>query len=267
VLTLSARIRLVYPIVLFITLALALPVLTAQQAAPTEQKDKLPLFPLAPDALRERVETLHGPGAPLVRGIRLLQADAVAHFFETRAFEPAWLIPIASDQIVEAIRNITRDGLRPADYHLEEIEALLANRPESPSPELEADLQILLTDAVAGLVDHVRYGRVKPVSLQPNWNIDPRFGAPPLDTVVARIAASQVIAEEIEAFKPNHFIYVGLKQALAEMTKVAEAGGWPSVPAGPAIKPGASNPRIVAVRRRLAATGDLPAPASTDSPV
>jgi murein L,D-transpeptidase YcbB/YkuD len=58
--------------------------------------------------------------------------------------------------------------------------------------------------------------------------------------------------------KPAHFVYTGLRTALASTRQAAAAGGWPAVPAGPALKPGAADPRVVAVRRRLAATGHLP---------
>lgn len=40
---------------------------------------------------------------------------------------------------------------------------------------------------------------------------------------------------------------------------MAAEGGWPKVPAGAAIKPGQTDPRVSAVRKRLAATGELPA--------
>ena len=36
----------------------------------------------------------------------------------------------------------------------------------------------------------------------------------------------------IESKKPTHFIYAGLKQALARMRAIATAGGWPAVAAG-----------------------------------
>ena len=125
----------------------------------------------------------------------------------------------------------------------------------------DADLQILLTDAVAALVNHVRFGKVRPSTLDRRWNVDPRAGAPPLEAFLADIAAAPSPAAAIEALKSPHFIYRGLKQALAAQRAIASAGGWPVVPAGPTLKPGMRNPRIAAVRKRLAATGEL-APAS-----
>jgi murein L,D-transpeptidase YcbB/YkuD len=207
------------------------------------------------ETLRARVEQVHEAPAAL-RGVRLLQADAVAHFFEARAFEPAWDVPGDSEQIREAIADADEDGLTPSDYHLAEIDRLLEARRRAPSPALDADLQLLLSDAVAGLVDHLRYGRVRPIALDRRWNVDPRAGAPPLESVLAQIASARSTADALEALKPTHFIYTGLKQALARY-RAAAAGGWPVVAAGPTIKPGATDDRIGAIRARLLASGDL----------
>jgi murein L,D-transpeptidase YcbB/YkuD len=61
----------------------------------------------------------------------------------------------------------------------------------------------------------------------------------------------------IEELKPSHFIYRGLKAQLAARRADAARGGWPPVPAGAALKPGSADPRVEAVRRRLAASGEL----------
>jgi L,D-transpeptidase YcbB len=209
------------------------------------------------ETLRLRVEQLHDAGPMTVRGERLLYQDAVAHFFQSRGFQPAWTIPAASDQIRRAIAEIDQDGLTPTDYHLAALDALLASAKRTPADE--ADLQVLLTDAVAALVDHVRYGKVRPVTLDRRWNVNPRDGAPPLESELGRIAASRSIAEAIGSRRLNHFIYLGLKQALARLRAIDAAGGWPAVKPGPSLKPGASDPRVAQVRARLLVSGELPA--------
>jgi L,D-transpeptidase YcbB len=215
----------------------------------------------ASESLRVRVEQLHDGENTSVRGARLKQRDAVFHFFEARKFAPAWP-GSASDQIVQAIRDIELDGLTPGDYHLAAIDALRAAPAGSPGRDI--DLQILLTDAVAALVDEVRFGKVRPVSLDRRWNVDPRAGAPPVETVLATIAASPSPSGAIDALKPSHFIYTGLKQALASQRALVARGGWPAVPAGAALKPGAKDPRIAVIRKRLAATGELTDPSGLD---
>ena len=112
-----------------------------------------------PELLRTRVEQVHEGKLTVIAGTRLMRPDAVAHFFESRGFSPAWN-PAAVEQIRESIQEIHRDGLTPADYHLAAIDALRTS--SRPSVVRDVDLQILLTDALTGLIDHVRYGKVRP---------------------------------------------------------------------------------------------------------
>lgn len=218
------------------------------------------------ETLRTRTEQIHDVPAVVVRGARLLRADAVVHFFERRGFAPAWSVPAGAEQIREAILAIEQDGLVPAHYHLATIDALLRARRSAAGPALDDDLQIVLTDAVAALLDHVRHGKVDPSTLDKRWNIDPRASAMPLEALLEQVATAPSPGPAIEALKPTHFIYTGLKAALARVRAAVSAGGWPTVPAGPALKPGAIDPRVVAVRRRLSATGELRADAPIDSP-
>ena len=218
------------------------------------------------ETLRARIEAVRdAPAARVVRGSRLLQARAVAAFFESRAFKPAWAGAQDPEAVLAAIRRSDEDGLTPADYHLAAIESLLAARSKAASAEAEADLQVLLTDAVAALVDQVRFGKVQPVTLDPRWNVDPRVGTPALETTLAELAASTALAGAIDALKPNHFIYAGLKKELGRLREVAKGGGWAIVPPGPALKPGGRDPRVILIRKRLAATGELPSSVALDN--
>jgi murein L,D-transpeptidase YcbB/YkuD len=213
-------------------------------------------------SLQVRVQSLdHGT---TVRGDRLLQPKAVARFYEARKSSSAWSRKDA-EQIVAAIRGVERDGLRPAEYHLNKIESLLTESKGTQDAKLVADLDVLLTDAVTAIVDNVRYGRVRPSTLNAGWAVDPRDDMPPIEQDVARIAESDNPAQAIEALKPNHFIYQGLVGALAQMREFAEKGGWATIPYGKTIKPGGVDARIPKVRARLAVTGELDKGAGSDS--
>jgi murein L,D-transpeptidase YcbB/YkuD len=220
--------------------------------------------PTIEHTIRLRVEQARLQPTLGVRGARLLQPDAVARFFEAREFAPVWRLPGGAQQMLTAVRNVDQDGLRPADYHLSAITAALDAYTKAPSPETAADLQVLIADAAAALIDHVRYGRVRPSSLDKRWNVDPRVGAPALDVALNELARASAVDVGVEAQKPTHFIYTGLKQALARMRGVASSGGWPAVAAGAAIKPGATDPRVATIRYRLRVTGELAGTASAD---
>ena len=207
--------------------------------------------------LRTRVAALD-KSASLVRNEPLLEKKAVTAFYEARQYRRAWdLGSGAVDRVIEAIRGIERDGLDPKDYHLEAIEALVQERKEAASAELDANLDLLMTDAVAAMVDDVRYGRVRPSALNPKWNVNPREGAPPLEKELESIAGSRDLKQALESRRHDHFIYKGLVAALEQLRAIQAKGGWPTVPAGKVIKPGTVDRRIPAVRARLAATGEL----------
>jgi L,D-transpeptidase YcbB len=229
--------------------------LTALTLTPTGCGKAGPSTSQIDGSLKDRLGALTR-GAASVRGQRLLQPKPVARFYEARKGTHAWEGKDA-EEIVRAIHGIDADGLNPGEYHLEAIERLIKESGTAASPALAADLDILLTDAVAGMMDHVWYGRVRPVSLNPAWNVDSREGAPPLEVTVARIAEAASPGDGIEATKPKHFIYVGLKGALANLREIAAKGGWPTVRSGRPIKPGGTDPRIPAIRARLTATGEL----------
>ena len=214
------------------------------------------------NSLRGQVRTLTKSTA--VRGDRMWQAEAVRRFYEARQFKPAWRGD-RTTQTIDAIKAIEQDGLTPSDYHLAALERLIQQREKATTPALEADIDILATDAILAMVDHARYGRVRPVSLNPAWNADSREDAPPLEKEAERIASANSVSDAIASAKPNHFIYRGLVGALANLREISAKGGWPKVPRGKPIKPGATDPRIPAVRARLAVSGEAGAPSQSSA--
>jgi murein L,D-transpeptidase YcbB/YkuD len=57
----------------------------------------------------------------------------------------------------------------------------------------------------------------------------------------------------LDALPPADPRYRALQQAYLPYLKLAAAGGWTGVPDGPALRPGATGPRVEALRQRLAA--------------
>jgi murein L,D-transpeptidase YcbB/YkuD len=211
------------------------------------------------DSLRSHVATR------AVNNERLIEPAAVDSFYRARQFRTAWDTHDVSD-IVVAIQGVSADGLTPADYHLDAIETLRKGTERLTSAKAAADLDILLTDAVAGMVDHLRYGKVKPSTLNASWNVDPRKGAPPLSEELTKVAGGGSVARAMANERPQHLIYRGLMDALARYRQQIAAGGWGDpVPDGKSIKPGGIDRRIPAIRARLRASGDLAAGSRSDS--
>ena len=213
-------------------------------------------------SIQARVASAIPTGA--IAGERLIEPKAVERFYRTRSSNLAWNHDDIS-KIVDAIKGVSADGLNPSDYHLDAIQKLDAQRKNATTAELEADLDLLLSDAVAAVVDHVRYGKVRPRTLNPTWNVDPRDDMPPLEQTLASVAQAPDPGAAIDAEKPTHFIYKGMVGALQQLRAIEASGGWGAVPPGRAIRPGAIDARVKAVRARLAKSGELAQTALTDT--
>ena len=213
----------------------------------------------APAQVTEKIATLQG--APAVGEQRLNEPRAVSRFYKARDSKPAWLGH--GDEIVKAIQGMEADGLDPADYHLAAIEKLTAKK--EAGADDAAVLDVLLADAVASMVDDLHYGRVRPVEVNPAWNADPREGAPPLDSTLAILARSGSVAQSIASQRPSHFVYRGLAEQLAHLRSIVAHGGWPAVPGGKTLKPGAVDSRVAAIRRRMLASAEMSGLQPSDS--
>jgi L,D-transpeptidase YcbB len=203
--------------------------------------------------LKLRIEQLRELDVLVIGGAQVHASTPVPVLYEQRSFAPLWVDPRLTGELVNAIRDAELDGLDPADYHLEALDSLLAL---PPSPAGAADLEILATDAILRLARHLRFGKVDP---------DPGFRAPAaspsdrrmIEIVIGAVGAGSV-AESLQALAPDHFVYRGLKDALAELRRIEGSGGWERIPAGPTLRLGGVDERVPLLRRRLAGSGDLP---------
>ncbi|CAN5237354.1 murein L,D-transpeptidase [soil metagenome] len=117
---------------------------------------------------------------------------------------------------------------------------------------------------VRAALDHgraVHAGRLATADFDHDWGLRP----PPFDPLpgFAEAVRRDRLAAWIAALPPPYAGYDGLVQGLARYRVIAAAGGWPVLDAGPDMTLGASGPRVLALRQRLAledtdvvATGD-----------
>ncbi len=107
----------------------------------------------------------------------------------------------------------------------------------------------------------VHSGRLDPEDFQSDWGLRP----PPYDPLPAFAEAVKQdrLAQWIERLPPPYSGYDDLKNGLDTYRRLAAAGGWKPVAAGPDMGEGATGPAVAALRARLAfedpqviATGD-----------
>jgi len=240
----------------------------APSAAPAATATAAPeaLDPVS-EAIREltdhlRYQGAHDPGDHALHGEHVVLGETVARYYEAQQFRPRWQDPAWLDRLLVSLNDLANDGLRPADYHFEALEALRAQLQRAgrlPDGE-QAALDVLATDAMMLGLYHLYLGRVDPEKLSPQWN----FASRPVSVergfeALTRALEAGAIRETFDRARPQHPWYQRGRERLKEYRALAAAGGWPNVPMGPTIKLGMEDPRVPTLRARLLVTRDYPA--------
>jgi murein L,D-transpeptidase YcbB/YkuD len=233
-----------------VTLAVGLPLACAHAAAAGD----------VAESLRLRVQQLRGAQEVRVAGAPIAARRLIAELYEQRGFRPAWTRAGQAEALRQLVEESRGHGLDPADYHATALGSLACSAAATlPDPERSADCELLLTDAVTRLAYHFRFGKVNPRELYPDWNFTRSLGAiDPVRAVEAAIASDDLRAA-VESYAPQLETYARLRDALARHRAIAAAGGWPTMPTGPALELGLRDARVAALRARLAASGDAAA--------
>jgi murein L,D-transpeptidase YcbB/YkuD len=192
---------------------------------------------------------------------QIYSAVLIKSFYKGRNYQPAWsqdghLMQV--DTLVRAVEEAYGDGLTPDYYHLGFIRSLVDRAEKRLSDAAHmADLDILLTDAFITLACHLSGGCVDPVTIELEWfakrrNVD-------VSSVLELALKKKQIREALVRLRPEQGSYVRLRQALARYRELSSKGEWPQVSAGPPLKKDSVSGRVVELKKRLAASGDLEA--------
>ena len=210
------------------------------------------------DPIRERVERIRAGDTLTIGTETVASVQVLPALYEQHDYAPVWTRSDSIEQLFAALETIDEDGLDATDYHYEALSALRsASATGTLDPVSAADYDILLTDSLVRLGYHLLVGKVDPVELDNHWNMDDTIGD--LDTALALAQAIDrgTVDELVERLRPQHPAYARLRGALARYRAIQQRDGWQPVPAGPVLKPGMTDQRVPALRRRLAVTGDL----------
>ncbi|MCZ6894927.1 MAG: hypothetical protein O7H40_12905, partial [Gammaproteobacteria bacterium] len=182
--------------------------------------------------LRERLESVQGDAETTIRGASVAAAPFLLRLYSRRNFEPAWNDVGRIDEFIGIIEATREEGLNPEDYHAKLLRDTQRRTTGSTGAQLAVDFDVLLTDALVRLGAHLRFGKVDPVGLDPNWNVARDLRT---DDPVAVFQAA-IDADSLKAFIderiPRQAFYQRFKQALARYREIREAGGWPTIAEG-----------------------------------
>ena len=220
--------------------------------------------------IKQRIIEWKSPSKINVRGERIYAAVLVESFYKGRTYLPAWSqngLMVQVEPLIRAVEDAYGDGLTPDYYHLSLIRSLVekVGQELAPDPILLSDLDILLTDAFLALGCHLSAGCVNPVTIETEWfakslKVD-------VSAVLEQALNKKQIREALMGLRPQKDIYDRLRLALAWYRVLLSKGEWQLISTGPSLKKGSKSDRVVELRKRLTASGDLPTDEGTVSDV
>jgi len=212
------------------------------------------------EALYQRMEELLFGGDLQIQGNPIAAREVLPELYAARNFQPLWISNDRIEDLLNLLATAPEHGLETEDYYLDELRVMGETVRASGSALSSADFDILLTESLVRFGYHRIFGKVNPASLDANINFRREFFFEdgPVEAVPRVIASSKPFKQIVnEALEPGP-VYVALQAKLAEYRLIATAGGWPLVPDGVTLRFGDDDARVVALRQRLAVTGDLP---------
>lgn len=205
-------------------------------------------------ALREAVDQ----GAARRADPKSLDAE-LQRFYRARDYAPAWREARNIERLHEAFATLRDDGLDPRLYGVEDWKALLrAAYDDRPSTAEQLRLELRLSGAYLAALRHLAFGRLDPRELRPRWE----FAAAALDArVIEKAAEAGDPAAALAAARPQYRMYEALRRSYREYRDRPEDRAEPMIPAVPVLQPGARDPAVKILRRRLALEGFAARPA------
>lgn len=207
-------------------------------------------------------------------GTGMLNASLVpvARFYRQVGFQPVWngpegLLP-QGEILLQLMSHVSDAGLFAADYRPSYFETTrpfgvassAAAQLATLAPHIQLD--VLLTDGVLRYAQHIHQGRIAPETLSRIWPAWRRTETRDVPIELAQAVKENRLHAYIESLHPGGRAYQELQKALGHYTRIAQTGGWPAIAPGPTLRRGDTGPRVGALQRRLAITGDL----SVDTP-
>ena len=186
----------------------------------------------------------------------------VKNTYQYNNYQLLWQKQSMIDILLKAIDESEQLGLVPEDYHRDDLNSRLKNRHLKKGlqqAEVEqAQLDIILTDALLRLAYHMNFGKVVPGTLDPDWNLRREFlTKDPVAKLNYALGSEKKLSKFLEQSNGYGILYEGLINALAQYRQIEQEGGWKSVPSGVLLKPGMQDSRIPLIKARLQVTGDL----------
>ncbi|HEY1473306.1 MAG TPA: L,D-transpeptidase family protein [Pseudolabrys sp.] len=190
--------------------------------------------------------------------------EALQAYYHDFGGDLLWLGTPRAGALVARLQAAESDGLDAKDYPGKQLAELNTASAATDKRRL-AIVELYFAAAFLEYASDLRVGRFLPNKVDPNFFIQDRS----IDQLAALKSLAQ--AGDLDRFfagwQPGRPDYGALRAALADYRALAAKGGWSSVALGPALRPGEGDPRVPAIRARLALTDAAVAPAAPGDPV
>ncbi len=195
------------------------------------------------------------------------ERDALSSFYAARWNQPYWMKENGPRPIVtpflSALRHADLYALSPSDF----ASALkLEDEGWSETGPVElARSEVTLMRAALLYARQASAGRIRPRSVAGNITVDPKPRDPAM--VLDIMSTHENPVEYLKSLHPNTPEFKRLREAYLDYRNIVARGGWPVIGKGRALKLGSTGKRVIALRKYLAITGDLPENEPTDKAV
>jgi murein L,D-transpeptidase YcbB/YkuD len=213
------------------------------------------------DRISQEIRNIVSAGTPpaYLEGIRW---KLVRQIYEDREYRPLWVgihpLPDRTKDLIENLCDAEREGLRPADYHLDELRRTLERLQPSlhkQRPEAVAVLDLELTRRFLDYGADLLAGRLDPKTIATGWYI--RAHRLTIDGTLRGAVQAEEFQSILAPLRPQLPGYAELVKALADYREILGHGGWPRVPGQRGLRRGDRGARVAVLRQRLRITGDL----------
>ena len=177
--------------------------------------------------------------------------EVLEAYYRTSNGNLLWLGTKRASALVARLLTADKDGLDPKDYPGKQLAEVNEESPTLDKRKL-AIAELYFSAAFLHYTSDLRVGRFLPSQVDPDFFLQ----RPAIDELAAlkSVAQAASLDQFFAAWQPRHPLYAALRTALAHYRALAAKSGWGSVPLGVSLHAGASDPRVPAIRARLAVT-------------
>lgn len=191
--------------------------------------------------------------------------NQLMQFYRENNFLPAWKnkdgeLSDNAKALVETLKNANQEGLKPQDYYIAKINALINeinnnSISEVEKENLQATLDITLTKAFFLYASHMYNGVNNYKNAFPYWkNMKESLN---LGLLLKQALINSSIKESLADLEPTYSQYQKLKAKLNEYEEMASRLTWPIIPKGETLKLGSKGKRVELLQQRLFLSGEL----------